>query len=385
MNTSLQTTDSAALASNQGIIFQEIVALEKCYEMKEGDTIWIEKDGDVSKVGADREGSSQTEVKHYDENEPLTDHHKNFWNTLKNWMSERFNHSRYSLLILHTTQKFGSNSKFNGWNEFGVEKRLEIILEIINSRSIEEFQKPISGSVAALQKQIKESDHLILTEVLAKVIIYTEKENLEELKEKIIREKLRDIPQANQIAYLEGLIGFVINSSTNSNGWSITNEEFTAKCHELGSMYKSQEFTFPEFDPKPVDLETQAKHIDHEFVRKIIDIQHDKKIPKAISVWLELHKSLAEELDGYTTFREKTNKYRNDLIYRLETDYSRRSRRINDTIMDSKDFYDETIMEISMPMTPTFTPPLQFKNGLIHDAMDSNDDLKWRLQNEESD
>ena len=385
MNTSLETTDSGVLASAQGIIYQGIVALEKCYEMQVDEAIWIEKDGDVSKLAAYKESSSQAEVKLYGEETYLTDHHKNFWNTLKNWMSDQFNHSIYSSLILHTNQQFGKNTKLNGWNESNLENRLKIIWSIINSRDELEYKEPKSGSVIALQKGIKESDQQKLSAVLAKVAIYTEKEDLQELKEKIIREKLRGIPKSNQRAYLEGLIGFVINSSTNTNGWCITNEEFTQKCRELTWTYRSQEFTFPEFNPKPVDSETQANHIDHEFVRKIIDIQHDKEIPRAISVWLELHKSLAEELDDYMTFREKTTQYSDDLIYRLETNYSKRSRRIKDVIMDSKDFYDETVMEISMPMTPTFTPPLQFKNGLIHDAMETNDDLKWRLENEESD
>ncbi len=77
-----------ATASTRGTIYQLCVAVEKCYELREGKKLLIEELGDVT-----IKGDQQVEVKQYSDS--LTDGHHNLWNTLKNWMDDGFDHTQY--------------------------------------------------------------------------------------------------------------------------------------------------------------------------------------------------------------------------------------------------------------------------------------------------
>ncbi len=94
---------SDATASTRGTIYHLCVAVKKCYELRQGQKLLIEELGDIT-----IENEQQVEIKHYADS--LTDGHHNFWNTLKNWMDDGFDHTPYSSLILHTTQEFGAEA-----------------------------------------------------------------------------------------------------------------------------------------------------------------------------------------------------------------------------------------------------------------------------------
>ena len=98
-------TKNAALTTALAFHYQLLIGLDKCFSLEEGQSVWFEKDGDVSLISPDTLASTQTEVKDYAA--PLTDHHENLWKTLKNWMDPEFDHTKYGVLILHTTQAFG--------------------------------------------------------------------------------------------------------------------------------------------------------------------------------------------------------------------------------------------------------------------------------------
>ena len=93
----------------KGIIFQFLVALERCFEMQEGQSVYIERFGDVSVVGG--EDSKQIESKYYKRD--LSDLDENVWNSLFNWMESSFPLEKFSSLVLLTTQKIGRKSKWN--------------------------------------------------------------------------------------------------------------------------------------------------------------------------------------------------------------------------------------------------------------------------------
>jgi hypothetical protein len=102
-----------ATASTKGTVYQFYVAVQKCFEMTSGQTVLIERYGDVT-----IDDHEQVETKHY--SDPLTDNHLNFWKTLKNWMQDGFDATRYASLLLCTTQQFGANAKIAAWNETDV-------------------------------------------------------------------------------------------------------------------------------------------------------------------------------------------------------------------------------------------------------------------------
>ena len=68
-----------ASESVEGIIYQFYVALDRCFKLKESESLYVEREGDVSTA------TEQLEVKRY--NDALTDSHINFWNTLNNWLT----------------------------------------------------------------------------------------------------------------------------------------------------------------------------------------------------------------------------------------------------------------------------------------------------------
>ena len=119
------TTRGDATASTDAIVYQLGVAVSKCFDLDEGQVLVIEKLGDVT-----IEDVVQIEVKCYIDS--LTDGHKNFWNTLTNWMDAGFDQAKYQSLILYTTQEFGPKSNISKWNQFNVQERLKF-LETVNA------------------------------------------------------------------------------------------------------------------------------------------------------------------------------------------------------------------------------------------------------------
>ena len=63
-------------SSIKGVLFQFIIALERCFKMQEGQSIYIETYGDVSVLGSLFD-SKQIESKFY--KKALTDSDKNVW------------------------------------------------------------------------------------------------------------------------------------------------------------------------------------------------------------------------------------------------------------------------------------------------------------------
>src|SRR5690606_12630071 len=114
------------------------VALDKCFELKPGQRVIIEKYGDVTVTG-----ESQIEVKEY--NDQLTDRHENFWKTLNNWMHPSFNDADYTSLILLTTQSYGSKTRLSMWNEGDTSRRLDILDTIYSESVLRESQRIAKG------------------------------------------------------------------------------------------------------------------------------------------------------------------------------------------------------------------------------------------------
>lgn len=102
------------------IIYQFLIALEKCFEMQDNESIWIEKYGDVTSSSG-----MQIEVKDYQKN--LTDLDHNVWKTLKNWLHDNFKATNYKNLILLTTQTISKSSKFIDLNTKNKDEKYRIL------------------------------------------------------------------------------------------------------------------------------------------------------------------------------------------------------------------------------------------------------------------
>lgn len=369
-------TKNSALTTALSFHYQVLIGLEKCFSLEEGQSIWFEKDGDVSFCSSDVLESTQTEVKNYAA--PLTDHHENLWKTLKNWLALEFDHAQYGVLVLHTTQAFGANTRLKDWNTQSTEQRLQILKDIFSERTSAQLEAEKPSEIIKLQKAVMASDEFLLKSVFSKVSLFTQADNAKEL-EKQIRFKPIGIPPNNLSRYLEGLIGFVY-AQANQQSWCIKHKEFSAKCIELTAFLCKKEFTFPIFsgnEASDLEIESYQNRI---FVQKITEIEHHDMICDALGNWLELQNSLYEQLDEFPLYKDKTNSYQNQLVKQYRLAYSSASLEAIDPIKSSKLLYNKIIGESPLNMGNDI-PPIEYKNGLIHDAMDDEDrNLKWRVE-----
>lgn len=368
-------TKSAALTTALAFHYQVLIGLDKCFALEDGQSVWFEKDGDVSLISPDALKSTQTEVKNY--SDALTDHHENLWKTLKNWLAPEFNHAQYGILVLHTTQAFGATTRLKNWNLQNVEQRLQLLKDIFSERTPEQLNIEKPSEIIKLQKRVMVSDELLLKSVLGKVTLFTQADN-EQALEMQIRSKPVGIPKNNLNSYLLGLIGFVY-AQANQQSWSIKKQEFSVKCEELTALLCKKQFTFPTFSGYEASEQEVKLHQDRPFVQKITEIQHHEMIPDAVGNWIELQNSLLAELDEYPLYRDRTITYQNQLVKKYKLLYSSAQLEVIDSIKSSKLLYNKIIAEQALNMGIDI-PPIEYKNGLIHDAMDDEDrDLKWRV------
>jgi hypothetical protein len=369
-------TKSAALTTALAFHYQMLIGLEKCFSLEEGQSIWFEKDGDVSLLAPGATQSTQTEVKNYAV--PLTDHHENLWKTLKNWLAPEFDHTQYGVLVLHTTQAFGAKTRLKDWNTQIVKQRLQVLKDIFGERTRKQLDAKKPSEIIKLQQVVMSANELLLQNVLDKVTLFTEADNEQEL-EKLILAKPVGIPKNNLESYLHGIVGFVY-AQADQQSWCIRQKDFFAKCEELTSQLCKREFTFPEFTGyEATDLDLEL-HQDRPFVQKISEIEHLEMIPDAVGNWIELQNSLYEQLDEYPLYRAKTITYQNQLVKRFKLAYSSAQLEVTDPIKNSKILFNKTIAEQPLNISND-TPPIEYKNGLIHDAMDDEErDLKWRVE-----
>ncbi|RSP92374.1 hypothetical protein EA716_15585 [Acinetobacter baumannii] len=368
-------TKNSALTTALAFHYQVLIGLEKCFSLEENQAIWFEKDGDVSFLAESSNESSQIEVKEYADS--LTDNHENLWKTLKNWLAPEFNHNQYGALILHTTQAFGAKTRLKNWNNQNSEQRLQILKDIYNGRSEDKLNSENPSDIIKIQKKVIEADESLLLDLLKKVSLFTEADNAKVL-EKNILSKLIGIPPNNLKSYLEGLVGFVYGEATKLS-WSVNYKNFHAKCQELTTLFCKQEFTFPPFKGISASIQEVETHQDKLFVKKIIEIDHHVMISDAIGNWLELVNSMNEELDGHPLFIDKTIAYQEQLVKRFKLAYSNAQLEMIDSLRSSKLLYNNTIREVPLNIDNNI-PPIEYKNGLIHEAMDDEDrDLKWKV------
>ncbi|SUT91361.1 hypothetical protein [Actinobacillus lignieresii] len=358
----MKETKNSALITAQAFYYQLIVALEKCFDMEEGNIIYIEKDGDVSLFSDDLNTGVQIEVK--DVQARLTNHSETFWKTLKNWLAPEFNHLQYKYLILHTTQSFGKTTQLATWNDKKPQEKLQILKDI-HSKSTSESE------ISKMQKEILSMATEVLLEIIEKIIISIESDNKDEILNKIKKKHLMGIPDNNKQAFVNNLIGF-ISELGNKDSWCIHYNVFKENFVDLTSQYSRKEFTFPEFRGMDATVQEIAENEDKQFVRKIKDIEYEDVISEAIGNWLEFSSSLIQDLDNSPTYREETQKYQDELIEQYKGKYRTAKRNKK----DPKDMYDEIIYSEPMLMG-NIRPHLAYRNGVIHDAMDTNPELTW--------
>ncbi len=374
-----------ATSSTKAIVYQLYVTVLKCYEMMVGQKVLVEKLGDVTIVG-----EKQIEVKAH--SQPLTDEHPNFWKTLYNWMSDEFDHTEYSSLILFTTQEFGSRSQLRVWNKSPMKERLEILKRIKQNRAKRPRAKRTSrkGSLP-VQKTDKYMGFILgearaekLEHVLGKLFIEAQEPPLQKLHEQIKQQYIKGILEGKKDSFLEALVGFITQPRAKaSEQWEITFEAFDEKVGELITTYCRDTIAFPRkyLDPRnEIDERELARVKRHVFVEKIRDIEYGEVIREAIRDYLSAIRTVGEEFRTHTVPESRTENFIYDLTRSFTVRYRLAERNCRDIIPDSQNFYDEICKQDSPTFEGFQNTPAAFRNGLLHAEMDEKEDLIWRLE-----
>ncbi|MBW3779909.1 adenylate cyclase [Aeromonas veronii] len=372
-------TKNAALKTALAFHYQVLIGLDKCFSLENGQTVWFEKDGDVSLISPDGLTSTQTEVKDY--GAPLTDHHENLWKTLRNWLAPEFDHTKYGVLILHTTQAFGAATRLKNWNKQDAKERYQVLKAIFADRTPDEIKADKPSDIIKYQKfvMLSTTDEILMA-VLAKVVLHVISDDLEELKANYCNKLSGYIPVSNRQAFAEGLIGFIYEQA-NATEWCIRKVEFDQKRESLTAKWGPTLFTVPDFEARNATGDEVDTYISELFARKILEIEYEDVLPEAIGNWLELRNALLEELNGYPQFRETVNRYREQLIRSFSAKHRIAKRKQGHFKGISQDLYDEVISETPFGIQGYPNPDFVFRNGLIHDAMDDDErELKWKVE-----
>lgn len=357
------------------IIYQFLVALEKCFEMQDDESVWIEKYGDVTKSG------EQIEVKDYQKN--LTNFDHNVWKTLKNWLNDGFDISHYHSFVLLTTQTISPTSKFIGWNTKNRDEKLQILKSIK-----EEFEKKKEKSNTTqklLDNVLELSKNDKLLKILDKFYIQSEADNDEVLYNRLKETKTDGILEEKKDEYINSLLGFIIKPEITTDEWKITNQEFRQKTKSLIETYTSTTKIFPKIEINPITEEDVTTHQSYSFVKKIEDIEYEEVKSDVVSDFIYVRRTLNEELRNYEISKTEYDSYENEVFRSFETKRRKALRSTNSAnhIDKSKDLYDDVTDETAPDFYNFNDTPKSYRNGLLHEIANDDDNptkLIWKLE-----
>ena len=226
--------------SIKGTLFQFLIALERCFEMQEGQSVYIETYGDVSILGK-LSDSKQIESKLYKRN--LTDLDKNVWKTIYNWIREDFPIDIFSSLILLTTQKVPIGSAWLNWNGKNPSERMEVLRNIKKSF---DSRKRKDKDLAAYMTAIFDAKNATRLSQVAKML-YIDSISIDGNQyHKYLQEKYgKHIPNIQKGKYINHMFGYILNPDIVSHNWTITYKEFIREAEEITKTLVENTAVFP--------------------------------------------------------------------------------------------------------------------------------------------
>lgn len=368
-----------ATATVKGIIYQFLVALQKCFELQADESVYIETFGDVSVFGEDAE---QIETKFYKKD--LTDMDLNVWKTLGNWLDDKFDIIPFNALILLTTQRVKSSSEWYGWNEKNLSQRLMIVNKMKDDYLRK--QRKNKELTTIIDKIFDETKHDKLKVVLRKFSIDHNSPNDLNLYSKIRDTYAKGLPLIQRDKFIRSMLGFVISPSiVNNNSWQVEYEIFSKEAEELSKTLVETTTVFPE-KIYLKDIKTD-EYNEHLFVQKIRQIQYEKEIPNAVTNYAQTYQLMIEEISNSHVVSKSLNEYDEEIYKNYLRRYQKECRNLDDNcnlIKQSKNFYDDAMLADSDKTFHTYSNiPDYFKCGVLHiKANDEDSNLKWLLEHE---
>ena len=391
----IKTARSDASSQIAGFLYQFVVALDHCFLLSQGQSLYIEKYGDVaikSDGSYDSDASDKSvEVKMYADE--LDVNHHNLLNTLYNWLEDDFGFEKYQTLIIYTTQSIAKKSPLQGWNSKKKEERTIIVTDSYkkyltdNKTSVEDKD---ASRYKTIKKNAKQMQRVLGTDrlpsLLERVVIVDSCKNLEQAYKGLL--KYAKVTTDNlQEVFIDSLLGFIISPQNMKVGWRIDYDTFTAQVQLLAAEMAPKAISFPD---APDVSEKEGEYDDSLFVEKLkqIDIS---RITDAVMDFAKTTGLLSKEFDRPSAEKNLAD-YQDELlqIYRLKHDNAVDELVIAGEVTEdyvknaSRIFYRQMLLAAR---TPKFAPygvtKPYFSNGMCHYmANDSELNVKWLLDNE---
>lgn len=383
----------------RGFLYQFVVALDYCFQLSPGQSLYIEKYGDIALKSdgvTDAEcDDTSIEVKMY--SDELNENHPNLLNTLYNWLDVNFDYKKYLTLIIYTTQPISSESSLLGWNEKAVEQRMKIITGTYENY-LKRHKNEIEGNDSSKHKTIKRNISMMqsilgdeddsskerLRNLLSRVIIIDSCKNLEQ-SYMDLQKYTKVISEDQKEAFIHSLLGFIIYPNNMQNGWVIDYDTFTNKCQELAKGMMP-EIDFPEAPDITVNEEEYADAL---FVYKLKQIDY-KHVTSAISDFARTSFLLVNEFSRPTASK-KLEEYQSE----MKSTYDNMYENANDGLLLLNEVTEATIKSKSriffrnyletckdFYLEPYGKTKRYFSNGMCHHLANDEHDIKWILDYE---
>lgn len=217
----MTTAVNDATLNQAGTIYQYLIALKDCFELKIDDTLQIETNGDVSIVNS-KGGLFQKEVKHHFGYKTLSDRDIDFWKTLANWYEEYDRVKDFSNYILSTTAQILDSSTFSGWNELIKEEKLKRIknIGVVSKAKEEKFRKQYNRIFNSAYSEEN------LLQILNNFTIESSQTTLDGISREFSK-YIGHIPEENRDAYIGALLGeILIKVKEPPHKWEVTKDVF---------------------------------------------------------------------------------------------------------------------------------------------------------------
>lgn len=361
--------------SIKGTLFQFLIALERCFEMQEGQSVYIETYGDVSILGK-LSDSKQIESKLYKRN--LTDLDKNVWKTIYNWIREDFPIDIFSSLILLTTQKVPIGSAWLNWNGKNPSERMEVLRNIKKSFDSRERK---NKNLVTYMNVIFEVQNATRLSHIAKML-YIDSISMDGNQyHKCLQEKYgKSVPNIQKGKYINHMFGYILNPDILNQNWRITYDDFAREVEEVTKTLVENTAVFPT-KVKLADIK-ESDYDGYAFVEKIKDIKYDEAISGAIDDYVHTASMIQQELEKSETKKNSLLQYEENLKGSYTAKYRKASRNYDDgeRIAKSQDFYDDMTGSSDITFHTYNSVDLYFHNGMLHIMADENDELVWLLK-----
>lgn len=359
-----------------GDIYHYLIVLESCFDLNEGETIYVEEHGDISKVSPT--DPRNFEVKHHIGKHNLTDRDTEFWNTLKNWVVNRKQFIQYKNLILLTTSTLTEESTFHGWDKLNSSERLMRLVEV------GEIKKDREANFRPLYQAVFECPHDELTEIVQRVQLCTGNPSIYTKLEAVKKHPvLKTVPVQNIPQFIDALLGFIIKKPTSPPyGWRITYEEFTDLLISQRDRYSNGKTPIP-LVPPDVGDKTNQSHGGYRFVEEIKRIDYHQEINESVLNYWQAMTVISNYFRDSYVYKVELLSYQKDLSDNLHRQKRKQKRNMlmqrANAILMSQSFFDDAMTMLPRPLGSFSDNQQYFQNGVIHSIVD-NGKITWHLE-----